>query len=113
RRRGGDLNRIIALGLFSVVGVSLTTKSESVQLLPSPIMLPKRIGPMAISGEPHKYDDPRLGVSYQYSGPGSSLTVYIYDAGQSGLSDGADTGPVCREFEFAKQGVEQAYQKTR
>ena len=27
------------------------------------------------------YDDPRLGVSYQYNGPGVSLTVYVYDAG--------------------------------
>jgi hypothetical protein len=86
---------------------------DSVQLLPSPIVLPKRIGPMTLSGAPHKYDDPRLGISYQYSGDGLSLTVYVYDAGVAELSDGPDTMPVCREYEIAKQGVEQAYQKVQ
>jgi hypothetical protein len=82
-----------------------------VPLLPSPIMLPARIGPMRYIGPPHKYDDPRLGVSYQYGGDGLSLTVYIYDAGETNLVDGADTMPTCREFEIAKAGVVQAYQK--
>jgi hypothetical protein len=82
-----------------------------VPLLPSPIMLPTRIGPMRYIGPPHKYDDPRLGVSYPYGGDGLSLTVYIYDAGETTLVDGADTMPTCREFEIAKAGVVQAYQK--
>jgi hypothetical protein len=66
---------------------------------------------MQYTGAPHKYDDPRLGVSYQYGGDGLSLTVYIYDAGETNLVDGADTMPTCREFEIAKAGVVQAYQK--
>jgi hypothetical protein len=82
-----------------------------VPLLPSPIVLPARIGPMHYTGDPHKYDDPRLGVSYQYGGDGLSLTVYIYDAGETNLVDGADTMATCREFEVAKAGVVQAYQK--
>jgi len=82
-----------------------------VPLLPSPIVLPARIGPMHYTGEPHKYDDPRLGVSYQYGGDGLSLTVYIYDAGEPNLVDGADTMATCQEFEIAKAGVVQAYQK--
>jgi len=117
---GDDVKRLICLGICVVATTFATTFTAtaagvagSVQLLPSPIMLPKRIGPMRLSGEPHKYDDPRLGVSYQYSGEGSSLTVYVYDAGQADLADGADTMPVCREFELAKQGVEQTYQKTQ
>ena len=80
-------------------------------LLPSPITLPARIGPMRYTGAPHKYDDPRLGVSYQYGGDGLSLTVYIYDSGETNLVDGADTMPTCREFEIAKEGVLQTYQK--
>jgi hypothetical protein len=83
-----------------------------VQLLPSPLLLPKRIGPMVTRGDPHRYEDPKLGVSYQYGGDGLSLTVYVYDAGNESIEDGADTVPVCREFELAKQGVAQAYQKT-
>jgi hypothetical protein len=98
-----------ALSLASVVGAG--SEAVPVQLLPSPITLPARIGPMHYTGEPHKYDDPRLGVSYQYGGDGLSLTVYIYDAGETNLVDGADTMPTCREFEIAKAGVEQAYQK--
>ena len=82
-----------------------------VPLLPSPITLPARIGPMRYTGAPHKYDDPRLGVSYQYGGDGLSLTVYIYDAGETNLVDGADTMSTCREFEIAKAGVVQTYQK--
>ncbi len=82
-----------------------------VPLLPSPITLPARIGPMRYTGTPHKYDDPRLGVSYQYGGDGLSLTVYIYDSGETNLVDGADTRSTCREFEIAKQGVLQTYQK--
>jgi hypothetical protein len=84
---------------------------KMVDLLPSQISLPARIGPMRYTGTPHKYDDPRLGVSYQYGGDGLSLTVYVYDAGETDLVDGADTIATCREFEIAKQGVEQAYQK--
>lgn len=85
--------------------------ANTVQLLPSPLVLPKRIGPMSLRGEPHKYEDPALGVSYQYGSDGLSLTVYVYDAGNKQIADGADTVPVCQEFEVAKQGVEQAYQK--
>jgi hypothetical protein len=101
----------LAISLACMTGAAKT--ADSVRLLPSPIVLPDRIGPMTLSGAPHKYDDPRLGISYQYSGDGLSLTVYIYDAGIAGLSDGADTMPVCREYEIAKQGVEQAYQNVQ
>lgn len=85
----------------------------TLKLLPSPLILPTRIGPMQYNGKPHKYEDPRLGVSYQYDGNGLSLTVYAYDAGEIDLADGADTMSTCREFEIAKAGVVQAYQKAQ
>lgn len=85
--------------------------TSRVALLPSPISLPARIGPMQYTGSPHQYEDPRYGVSYQYTGSGLSLTVYVYDAGEVDLADGADTTPVCREFETAKAAVVRAYQK--
>lgn len=102
--------------LACVITVPLTLAAaapETVPLLPSPLVLPKRIGPMVYSGAPHKYEDPALGVSYQYASDGLSLTAYVYDAGERDLPDGADTTQVCREYEIAKQGVTQAYQKVQ
>ena len=84
---------------------------DSVQLLPSPLELPRHIGPLEFTGSPHKYDQPGLGLSYQYNAEGLSLTVYVYDAGETDLPDGADTVVACREYELVKQGVEQSYQK--
>jgi hypothetical protein len=102
----------LASWLIGVSPVNAAPRAGVVDLLPSPFVLPKRIGPMLFRGEPHKYEDPKLGVSYQYGGDGLSLTVYVYNAGNDRIADGADTIPVCREFELAKQGVTQAYQKT-
>ena len=101
----------VSLVLMWVVAAGAVAAEDPVKLLPSPFVLPDRIGPMVLEGEPHKYDDPRLGVSYQYGGDGLSLTVYVYDAGETDLPDGADTIPTCQEFEVAKQGVQQSYQK--
>ena len=105
------MKTMVSMVLALAVAAGAGAAEESVQLLPSPLVLPKRIGPMVLVGEPHKYDDPRLGVSYQYGGKGLSLTVYVYDAGETELPDGADTILSCREFEVAKQGVQQSYQK--
>jgi hypothetical protein len=79
------------------------------RLAPTPVELPMRIGPLFANPTPHQYDKPELGASWQFSGPGVSLTVYVYDAGATGLEDGADTIPACIEFEVAKQGALQAY----
>lgn len=83
------------------------------KLAPSPLEVPARIGPLQATGEAHKYDQPGMGVSYQYGMPGASLTVYVYDAEVKDLEDGADTIPSCVEFEVAKQGVLQSYQDVK
>jgi len=101
----------VSMVLMWVVAAGAVAAEEPVPLLPSPIVLPGRIGPMVLVSEPHKYDDPRAGVSYQYGGDGLALTVYVYDAGETDLPDGADTMASCREFEDAKQSVHQSYQK--
>lgn len=101
----------IACGIAPTIAATAEGADASLQLLPSPITLPTRIGPMQYTGTPHKYDDARLGVSYQYGGDGLSLTVYVYNSGDLSLIDGADTIPTCREFEIAKAGVVQTYQK--
>ena len=103
-----------ACGIACAADVAVAARTvENVTLLPSPLELPRRIGPLTLTGEPHKYQDPALGVSYQYGGDGLSLTVYVFDAGDTDIPDGADTMGTCREFEIAKQGVTQAYQNTR
>jgi hypothetical protein len=60
---------------------------------------------MRFDGQPHKYDDPRLGASYQYIGGGLSLTVYVYDLGAKNIPDGGNTRLACEAFEGAKSDV--------
>lgn len=95
-------SRVWCLGLL--VGANFA-HGESVKLLPGPFELPERIGPMRFDGQPHKYDDPRLGSSYQYGGGGLSLTVYVYDLGASDIPDGGDTRIACEAFEGSKGDV--------
>lgn len=97
--------------LAAVGAARLAAAQEMVKLEPSTLVMPARIGPLTVSGAPHKYDPPGAGISYQYIADGLSLTIYIYDADITDLADGADTGTICREFEIAKQGIAQAYQK--
>jgi hypothetical protein len=99
--------------LAMCLAAAVAAQEPAVKLGPSPLELPARIGPLVANPEPHDYDQPGMGVSYQYNAPGASLTVYVYDAGIQGLADGPDTIPVCQEFEIAKQGVTQAYQQVR
>jgi hypothetical protein len=82
--------------------------ADVVKLLPGPFELPDRIGPMRLNGEPKKYEDPRLGASYQYSGGGLSLTVYVFDLGVPDIPDGGDTRIACEAFEAAKGDVQRA-----
>lgn len=91
------------------------TAADPVKLLPTPLELPDRIGPLAYDGKPHDYGDPRLGKSYGYRADGLTLTVYVYDKGIAGLPDGGDSMAVCQEFEAAKDdiGRTSAYQNVK
>lgn len=78
---------------------------EKVVLAPTAVELPVKLGPLHLSGEPYKYEPASLGVSYQYSGRGLSLTVYVYDAEVKDIHDGGDSVEVCEQVEDAKRGV--------
>ena len=91
--------------LMGFLACAAFAHAEPVKLLPGPFELPERIGPMRFDGQPHKYDDPRLGSSYQYMGGGLSLTVYVYDLGATDIPDGGDTRLACEAFEGAKGDV--------
>lgn len=99
--------------LALLVAGGVAAQQPMLKLAPSPLELPARIGPLVGNPVPHRYDQPGMGVSYQYGAPGTNLTVYVYDAGVEDLADGPDTIPVCMEYEYAKQGVAQAYPQTR
>jgi hypothetical protein len=96
-----SLGCLVALGM---TGVAVAAE-DTLKLLPSPLEMPRRIGPLVQSEEPHKYDPPALGVSYQYNGPGLSLTIYIYDGGETDIPDGGDTVLTCQQYENAKHDV--------
>jgi len=78
---------------------------QTIRLAPTAAELPRRIGPLYLQGEPHQFDPPSLGISYQYNGNGLSLTIYVYDAGIEDIPDGGDTAASCMQFEQAKGDV--------
>ena len=93
---------------LSAIAVVNFAAAGTVKLAPGPFEMTDRIGPMKLEGEPHKYQDPRLGQSYQYYGGGLSLTVYVFDAGFTDVPDGGDSIPTCQAFEAAKQDLAHA-----
>jgi hypothetical protein len=95
---------LVCLMALAAAGVQA---QEPVKLLPGPFELPARLGPLVYSGTPSKFDDPRLGVGYNYNADGARLSIYVYDAGVPDIPDGAESIPTCLEYEIAKQGVQQ------
>ncbi|HET9475781.1 MAG TPA: hypothetical protein VFO82_17910, partial [Steroidobacteraceae bacterium] len=95
--------------MVGLLGLPLVAAAQdTIKLLPTQLEMPRRLGPMHLQGAPHKFDPPSLGVGYQYSGNGLSLTVYVYDAAVADIPDGADTVPTCMQFEQAKYDVTRA-----
>jgi hypothetical protein len=78
---------------------------ETVKLGPTRLEMPARIGPLASDGAAHSFGSAALGVGYQYSGAGMSLTIYVYNAGVDAIPDGGDTIAACRQFEQAKGDI--------
>jgi hypothetical protein len=105
--------KFLALIPGLLLSAGALAQEATLQLLPTPLELPARIGPLVVNPTPHKYDPPGMGMSWQYGMPGANLTVYVYDAQVADIEDGADTIPVCIEYEVAKQGVTQAYKDSK
>jgi hypothetical protein len=76
--------------------------ADTVQLLPTALEMPDRIGPLAYTGKPDSWPDKRLGMSYKFVAPGMILDIYAYDAGLTGIPESAASRPVCEQFEQAK-----------
>jgi len=88
-------------------GVALPARlgDNTLKLLPSKFKLLQNIGPMRFTGQ-NRYSDRRLGRSFGYGASGISLTIYVYDYGLRGLTDGPDSAEVCEQFERAKREIE-------
>lgn len=93
---------------ISCAGAPLAAFAQAVTLSPTKLELPATIGPLVFDGEPHHFEDPRLGSAWQYNGQRQSLTVYLYDLGEKAVPDGPDSVQTCQQFEEAEVGVIQA-----
>jgi hypothetical protein len=78
---------------------------NTVRLAPSQLKLPQNIGPLRYGGE-SRFSDRRLGRSFGYNASGISLSIYVYDYGVADIPDGADSAPLCEQFESAKREIE-------
>ncbi len=90
-------------GAASAVATPLS--DNTVRLAPSQLKLPQNIGPLRYNGQ-RKFSDRRMGRSYLYAASGISLSIYVYDYGLSGLPEGADSVPICEQYESAKREIE-------
>lgn len=79
--------------------------ADTVKLLPTALEIPDRIGPLVYTGKPDIWPDKRLGMSYKFTAPGVLVDIYAYDAGLTGIPEGAASRPVCEQFEQAKAEV--------
>jgi hypothetical protein len=91
--------------ILAALAFSPLATAQSVMLLPSPLEMPDRIGPLHYTGKPSTWPDKRLGIAYSFNTPGMVLDVYVYDAGETDIPDGPASRAVCTEFENAKLGV--------
>lgn len=72
----------------------------------------REILPKAIAGIPFKgakeFEDPRLGLGVTYQEGGTSLTLFIYNAGQKEIPPGVDGSLVRAQFEQSKSDIQEA-----
>jgi hypothetical protein len=95
---------VLAL-VASAASLSAPLGDNTVRLAPSQLKLQQNIGPMRYSGE-SRFSDRRLGRSFGYNASGISLSIYVYDYGVEEIPDGADSVPICEQFESAKLEIE-------
>jgi hypothetical protein len=103
-RRSRVLAGVAASALW-VASYAAPLGDNTVRLDPSQLRLPQAIGPLRYSGE-NRFRDRRLGRSFNYNTAGISLSIYVYDYGLRALPDGADSIPLCEQFESAKREIE-------
>ncbi len=91
--------------LAAMAAQAAPLSDNTVRLAPSQLKLPQAIGPLRYTGE-NRFSDRRLGRSFGYNASGISLSIYVYDYGVRHIPDGADSVPLCEQFESAKQEIE-------
>jgi hypothetical protein len=106
-----------ALGLV-VAGLAtggVAGAADTVKLLPGPFEFPTEFAGMKYQGEPTRFNDPRLGTGYIFTGDHLLFMAYVFDNGIKDIADGGDTIVACKAFEAGKVEVEQttAYSEPR
>lgn len=91
--------------IYAILVWAPTTIADTVKLLPTPLEIPDRIGPLVYTGKPDIWQDKRLGMSYKFAAPGVLVDIYVYDAGLTGIAEGTASRPVCEQFEQAKAEI--------
>jgi hypothetical protein len=104
------VRRVLLTGCLLALGMNAPSHAaplgdNTVRLAPSQLRLPQNIGPLRYNGE-SRFSDRRLGRSFGYNATGISLSIYVYDYGVEGIPDGADSVPLCEQFESAKLEIE-------
>jgi hypothetical protein len=100
--------RILVAIVAWIAGVATQAaplSDNTVRLAPSQLKLPQNIGPLRYTGE-NRFRDRRLGRSFGFNASGISLSIYVYDYGVRDVPDGADSVPLCEQYESAKQEIE-------
>jgi hypothetical protein len=69
--------------------------------------LPKAIAGLPFQGT-KQFEDPRLGLGVSYYEGGTSLTLFIYNAGQKEIPPGIDGSLVREQFEQSKSDLQEA-----
>lgn len=94
---------ILACGLALPAAAS----DDFITLEPSPLKFPRRLGPLELAGEPHRFEPAAMGVGYKFSGNGMELTIYVYDAGLRDIPDSGESTQACGQADEAKSGIRQ------
>jgi hypothetical protein len=92
-------------GVAGAAAQAAALSDNTVRLAPSQLKLPQNIGPLRYNGV-NRYSDRRLGRSYGFNASGISLSIYVYDHGIRNIPDGADSVPLCEQYESAKSEIE-------
>jgi hypothetical protein len=107
RIRSRVVSRVNVLLIAAFCAGSVLAGEEPVETVFEWLTLPRAISSLEYTGE-HVYEDehPGLGRAWNYQRAGGlTLTIYVYDEGEAGVPDGADSSRVGAAYEKSKYEI--------